>query len=67
MKTVEVKQRMNDMKISPATMSRELGMDLSTYYRKMKKNGEDFSALDLIIFKRVLRMDDETALDFLLS
>ena len=48
-------------------MSKELGMDPSTYYRKMQKNGEEFSALDLLVFKRVLKMDEKTALDFLLS
>lgn len=67
MNTQKVKERMKDMKISPRTMSKELGMDTSTYYRKMKKNGEGFNALDLIVFKRVLEMDEATALSFLLS
>ena len=67
MKTNDVKQRMKDMDISVDNMSRELGMDRSTFYRKMQKNGEDFSAVDLMVFKRVLCMDEETALDFLLS
>ena len=67
MKTQEVKQRMEDMHISVGRMAQELGMDPSTYYRKMQKNGEEFSALDLMVFKRVLEMDEKTALDFLLS
>ena len=67
MKSQCVKERMDDMKITPAFMAGELHMDVSTYYRKMQKNGEDFSAADLLVFKRVLRMDDKTALDFLLS
>ena len=67
MDTVKVKERMKDMKITACMMSRELGMDPSTYYRKMQKDGEEFSALDLIVFKRVLEMDEKTALDFLLS
>ena len=67
MDTVRVKQRMRDMKIPATRMARELGMDQSTYFRKMAKGGEDFSALDLTVFKRVLEMDDKTALDFLLS
>jgi phage terminase small subunit len=67
MKTQEVKQRMEDMHITVGTMAQELGMDPSTYYRKMQKNGEEFSALDLMVFKRVLQMDEQTALDFLLS
>ena len=67
MNTQKVKQRMEDMNITVGMMSQELGMDPSTYYRKMQKNGEEFSALDLMVFKRVLQMDEQTALDFLLS
>ena len=67
MNTQRVKERMEDMGITVGRMSQELGMDPSTYYRKMQKNGEEFSALDLMVFKRVLKMDEKTALDFLLS
>lgn len=67
MNTQEVKKRMDDLHVTVGMMAKELGMDPSTYYRKMQKNGEEFSALDLMVFKRVLKMDDKTALDFLLS
>ena len=67
MNTQAVKQRMAEKKISVPAMAKELGMDVSTYYRKMQKNGDGFSALDLIDFKRVLEMDEKTAIDFLLS
>ena len=67
MNTHEVQKRMKDMNITVPMMARELGMDPSTYYRKMQRNGDEFSALDLIVFKRVLQMDNQTALDFLLS
>jgi len=67
MKTQDIKKRMEDMNITVGVMAQELGMDPSTYYRKMQKNGEEFSALDLMVFKRVLKMDEQTALDFLLS
>ena len=67
MDTVQVKSRMKDMQISAEMMARELGMDKSTYYRKMQNNGAKFSACDLTVFKRVLKMDEKTALDFLLS
>ena len=67
MDTVQVKRRMKEKRISAGMMARELGMDKSTYFRKMAKNGEEFSALDLIVFKRVLEMDDRTAMAFLLS
>ena len=67
MKSIEIRQRMKDMNISPEQMAKELKMDKSTYYRKMQNNGAKFSACDLTVFKRVLKMDEKTALDFLLS
>ena len=67
MNTQRVKERMEEKGITVGRMAQELGMDPSTYYRKMQKNGEEFSALDLMVFKRVLQMDEKTALDFLLS
>ena len=67
MNTQEVKRRMEDMHISVEQMSKELGMNPSTYYRKMQNNGDEFSALDLMVFKRVLKMDEKTAISFLLS
>lgn len=67
MKTEDVKKRMEKMGISVNLMSKELGMDPSTYYRKMQRNGDEFSARDLMVFKRVLEMDNRTALDILLS
>lgn len=67
MKTQQVKRRMKDMHITAGMMAQELGMDPSTYYRKMAKEGEEFSALDLSVFKRVLNMDEKTAVDFLLT
>lgn len=63
----KVEKRMEDMKITVPMMARELGMDPSTYYRKKQKNGEEFSALDLMVFKRVLCLDNKDALDILLS
>ena len=67
MNTQEVKKRMEDMHISVEMMAKELGMNPSTYYRKMQNNGGEFSALDLMVFKRVLEMDEKTAISFLLS
>lgn len=63
----KLEKRMDDMKITIPMMARELGMDPSTYYRKRQKNGEDFSALDLLVFKRVLQMSSQDAQDILLS
>ena len=67
MDTQGVKNLMEEKHITVGRMSQELGMDPSTYYRKMQKNGEEFSALDLLVFKRVLEMNEQTALRLLLS
>ena len=67
MNTAEVKQRMKDRHITGKMMAKELGMDPSTYYRKMQKNGDDFSAMDLNVFKRMLEMDGQDALNILLG
>ena len=63
----KLEQRMEDMGISVPMMAKELGMDPSTYYRKRQRNGEEFSALDLMVFKRVLCMSNQDAQDILLS
>ena len=62
----KVEERRRNMQISVAHMAEMLGMDASTYYRKLQKNGEGFSALDLIVFKRELQLNEKEALDFLL-
>ena len=67
MNTKEVKRRMKEKHITGEMMAKELGMNPSTYYRKMQKNGDDFSALDLNVFKRMLEMDSKDALDILLA
>lgn len=67
MNTAEVKQRMKDKHITGEMMAKELGMDPSTYYRKMQKNGENFSVVDLNVFKRMLELEDQEALNILLA
>lgn len=62
-----VEKRMDDLKITVPMMAKELGINPSTYYRKRQKNGDGFSALDLMVFKRVLCLDNKDALDILLS
>ena len=66
MDTHEVKRRMKDRGITGEAMAKELGIDPSTYYRKMQKDGKEFSAMDLNVFKRVLEMNSQEAVDFLL-
>lgn len=63
----KVEERRKEKKITVAEMAAALGMDVSTYYRKLQKNGEGFSALDLTVFKRELCLNEKEALDFLLS
>ncbi len=63
----EVEKRMDDLKITVPMMAKELGMNPSTYYRKSQRNGDGFSALDLLVFKRVLCLNNKEALDILLS
>ena len=67
MDTPGIKKRMKDMHITAAMMIKELGMDSSTYYRKMQRGGGEFSALDLSVFKRVLKMNEQDAVKLLLS
>ena len=62
----KVEQRRKDKGISVQHMAETLGMDASTYYRKLQKNGEEFSALDLTVFKRELELTEKEALEFLL-
>lgn len=63
----KVEERRKEVGISVPEMAEKLGMDASTYYRKLQKNGEGFSALDLTVFKRELRLNEQEALEFLLS
>lgn len=67
MNTQRVKERMEEKHITSGTMAKELGMNPSTYFRKMQKNGGEFSVLDLMVFKRVLEMNEQDAVDILLS
>lgn len=62
----KVEQRRRDMNLPIGYMAEALGIDVSTYYRKKKNNGEGFSALDLQVFKRELHLNEKEALDFLL-
>ena len=63
----KVEERRKDLGISVPEIAEMLGMDASTYYRKLQKNGEGFSALDLTVFKRELHLSEKEALELLLS
>ena len=67
MDTAKVKKLMEEKHITVEKMAKELGMNPATYYRKMQKDGGEFSALDLMVFKRVLDITTQDAVDILLS
>ena len=46
MQAERVQQMMKEKKISVKAMAEALDMDVSTYYRKMQKNGDGFNAVD---------------------
>jgi hypothetical protein len=62
-----VTNRMRELNITVPMLCKELGMNTSTYYRKMRKNGEDFSAAHLLIMKRVLKLDADQAVSMLIE
>lgn len=67
MNVQKIKGRMTELGISGTEMARKLGIDPATYYRRMKKNGDNFMVMDLMVFKRELNLDAKEALDFLLD
>lgn len=66
MKVQEVKGRMVAKGLSPEYMAKQLGMDISTYYRKMKAGGNDFSVENIEVFKRELELNAEESVDLLI-
>ena len=66
MKVREVKGRMVAKGITPEYMACKLGMDVSTYYRKMKAGGNDFSVENIEVFKRELDLNAEESVDLLI-
>lgn len=66
MKVREVKGRMVARGITPEIMARELHMDISTFYRKMKAGGNDFNVENLGVFKNTLELSTEEAVDLLI-
>ena len=62
----KVEQRRKDQHITVPQMAEALGMDVSTYYRKLQKNGEGFNAIHLTVIKDKLHLSEQEAVDFLL-
>lgn len=67
MKVDRIEERMEEKHISVKRMALELGMHQSTYYRKRQNNGNEFTVRDLMVFKKVLELSNQEAVDFLLS
>lgn len=66
MKVCEVKGRMVARGITPEYMAKKMGMNISTYYRKMKAGGNDFSVENIEVFKRELDLNAEESVDLLI-
>ena len=66
MNRTAIEDRMHEKRISVKRLCREMGIDTSTYYRKMQKNGDTFTAYELSAFKRLLELDAQKAVDMLL-
>lgn len=62
----KVTERMENKNITVSMMSKELGIVPSTWYRKIKNDGDGFSVAEMLVIKRVCEFNDQEALDFLL-
>ena len=58
--------RRKELDITIKTLCDEMGIDESTYYRKMQKNGETFTMFELSVIKRLFKLDAKSAVDMLL-
>lgn len=67
MKVNEVKGKMIARGITTPEMAKALGMSLSTFWRKMNNGGNSFNVGNLIVFKEVLDLNDQEAVDILIS
>lgn len=66
MKVKEVKGRMVAKGVETGEMAKKLDLSISTFYRKMKNGGQDFTLGDLLVFKDTLEMSNEEAVDLLI-
>lgn len=53
--------RMAELKLSPEDMAREIGVDASTFYRKIKSEGVNFTVGQMHRIVDVLRLSREEA------
>ena len=67
MNTNKLKGRMTEMQISAVDLAQQMNISPSTLYRKMKKDGDTFNLGELMAMKKILKMDDKTAVEILLA
>ena len=66
MKVQEVKGRMVAKGIEAQALARKMNMNPSTFYRKMKNSGKNFTLGDLLVMKEALQLSDQEAVDILI-
>ena len=57
----KIRGRMAEMKLSPEDMAKEIGVDPSTFYRKIKAEGVNFTVGQMHKIVAVLRLSKEEA------
>lgn len=57
----KLRGRMAEMKMSPEAMAKEVGVDASTFYRKMKSDGINFTVGQMHKIVDVLKLTKEEA------
>ncbi len=63
----KVKGRMTEMGISGEMLAKEMNINPSTFYRKMKKEGETFTIGEIRAMKQILEFNDQQAAEILLA
>lgn len=58
--------RMAELKLSPEDMAREIGVDASTFYRKIKSDGVNFTVGQMHKIVDVLHLSREEAISIFL-
>lgn len=66
MKIQEVKGRMVAKAIDGDTLAKKMHMNPSTFYRKMKAGGDNFTVENLQVMKDVLELNAEEAVSILI-
>lgn len=67
MNKVAYEEKRKEKNIPIRVLCKEMGIDESTYYRKMQKNGDTFTAPELNAIVRMFDLAPKEAVDMLLS